>query len=139
MVTPIRFLRFNLVGLAGFALQLSVLKVLISAFEWPPVGAVVVAVEAAVLHNFFWHQVWTWPDRITDSRGVWLRFLRFHGANGLVSLAGNATFTWAGIGWFRMPPLVANGTAVGLCASINCWLGDRWVFSTEGGTTKSPP
>ncbi|GAB4108275.1 MAG: hypothetical protein Kow001_04630 [Acidobacteriota bacterium] len=139
MISKIRFARFHLVGLAGFTLQLSVLKVLIGAFEWPTEAAVIVAVEAALLHNFFWHQTWTWGDRGTDSHGVWFRFLRFHGANGLVSLAGNAALTWAGVRWCRMPPVAANATAVGLCSLINCWLGDRWVFSAPGRTTKFRP
>jgi putative flippase GtrA len=46
-------------------------------------------VEIAIVHNFFWHEQWTWSDRAPDA-AVWPRVSRFHAANGLTSLAGNA-------------------------------------------------
>ena len=44
--------------------------------------AMPVAVEAAVLTNFFWHERWTWHDRVQAS-GRWSRLLRFHITNGI--------------------------------------------------------
>ena len=45
--------------------------------------ATAIAVEAAVLHNFCWHQRWTWRDRRAASRTTAVRRLgRFHLLNG---------------------------------------------------------
>ncbi len=58
--------------------------------------ATAVGIEAAVLHNFCWHERWTWADRRTGrAAGVALRLLRFHAANALISLAGSLMLTRA--------------------------------------------
>src|SRR5258708_23698596 len=60
----IHFIRFNVVGVFGFALQSATLFVLTHSAH--PVGyllATAAAVELAVLNNFVWHQRWTCRDR----------------------------------------------------------------------------
>ncbi len=55
------------------------------------VAASLLAVEAAVLHNFPLHRAWTWRDRPVPSFGVELRRLaRFHLSNGGTSFLGHA-------------------------------------------------
>ncbi len=39
--------------------------------------AIAAGVEAAILSNFFWHNVWTFTDR-TDRLPLMLRFVTFH-------------------------------------------------------------
>src|SRR5688572_27045465 len=74
-----RWLAFNGVGALGVAVQLGVLALLTRVAELPVVLATVMAVEAAIVHNFLWHQRWTWSNRgATDSRAVWRRLVRFH-------------------------------------------------------------
>src|SRR5256885_16206617 len=82
-----RFVRFNAVGVAGFALQLVVLWLLVRAGVHY-LAATAVAVEAAILHNFAWHERWTWRDRPAGGRSRLARLARFHAVNGTVSLAG---------------------------------------------------
>lgn len=65
-----RFGRFNLVGLMGAALQLVLLDLLIERFGLPGIVAAPIAVETAVLHNFFWHERFTWRDRGTGLRQI---------------------------------------------------------------------
>jgi putative flippase GtrA len=57
-----RWAAFNAVGLAGVAVQLACLALLVHAGSHY-LAATALAVEAAVLHNFLWHQRWTWRDR----------------------------------------------------------------------------
>src|SRR5262249_8430739 len=57
------YLKFNVVGIAGVGVQLLVLALLKSGFGVPYLTATVLAVETAVLHNFFWHERWTWIER----------------------------------------------------------------------------
>lgn len=64
METFLRWWRFNLVGAMGIAVQLSALFLLKSVFHFNYLAATAVAVEAAVVHNFVWHEQFTWADRV---------------------------------------------------------------------------
>jgi len=125
-----RFGKFSVVGLVGAALQLLVFDWLVEACHVPTPAAVAVAVEIVVLHNFLWHERFTWRERgATGLRHKAARLWRFHAANGLVSLAGNALLSWLLLDEVKAPPLLAGVTAIALCAPINFLLADRWVFS----------
>jgi putative flippase GtrA len=120
---------FNSVGVLGFVLQLAVLSALTRGFSIHYLVATAVAVEAAVLHNFVWHEHVTWADVIVPFRqGVLGRLLRFHAANGLISILGNLAFTWALVGMMRLPYLLANVLSVGVCSLLNFFASDRFVF-----------
>jgi len=121
-----RFWIFNAVGLLGFAVQLTVLALLLHAGAQYLV-ATAVAVEAAVLHNFFWHERWTWADR-RGSDGRLRRLLRFQAVNGVVSLIGNLLLMRLLTGALGLPPVAANVIAVAACAAINFAGSDRLVF-----------
>ena len=54
--------KFALVGAIGVLIQLAVLEAL-TALGLHYLWATAFAVEAAVLHNFMWHQRFTWRDR----------------------------------------------------------------------------
>jgi putative flippase GtrA len=123
-VTPERFLRFNAVGVVGFAVQLGVVAML-TACSVSTVIATVVGVEAAILHNFFWHERWTWVDR--PGGGRLARLARFHAANGLISIVGNLIIVALLAG---LNPVVANAIAVSMCSLVNFAVGDRLVFSS---------
>ena len=129
MTTGWRFFRFNLVGAIGIAVQLAVLELLRRAGV-DYLLATVLAVEAAILHNFAWHQRYTWRDRAGVSRWEsFARLLRFHLANGAVSLVGNALMMRWLVGELRLPVLPANIAAIAACGVLNFLLGDRLVFT----------
>lgn len=88
VAAPSRFLKFNGVGAMGFLLQLGLLALLLH-HGTHYLAATAIAVELTLLHNFAWHERWTWRDRPVHARGRILRLWRFHATNGLVSLAGN--------------------------------------------------
>jgi len=92
----------------------------------PALLATAIAVEIALLHNFAWHEAWTWRGLPPDDR--WRRLLRFHSANGFVSLAATPLFTWLFVSYFSVPLLMANLAAVGVTGLLNYVLADRWVF-----------
>jgi putative flippase GtrA len=122
-----RFLRFNVVGAVGFALQLTVLAMLERA-GWPVVLATLVAVEAAVLHNFAWHERWTWAEQPTGTRVG--RLSRFHVTNGVISLVGNATIT-SSLAATGVPAVIANVAAVIACAGANFAAAHLFVFCAK--------
>jgi len=122
-----RFLRFNLVGVAGFVLQIAALALLLRA-DMHYLAATVLAVEAAVLHNFAWHERWTWRDRPASGTARLGRLGRFHMLNGLVSLVGNLAVMRLLVGTVGMAALPANAIAVLACALVNYAASDRIVF-----------
>jgi len=124
-----RFSRFNLVGLLGAILQLVLINLLTKRLRLPIFAATLIAVEIAVLHNFLWHQRFTWPDRKTA--GFWQsgkRLMRFHAANGLISLCGNSVAMHWLVERLQFPVLPSTLAAIAVCAVMNFLLADRWVY-----------
>ena len=124
-----RWAKFNGVGLAGVAVQLTVLAALLAVADLPLGIATALAVEATLLHNFVWHQQVTWRDRrARNRRELFARLARFHALNGCVSLAGNIVVTAALVSC-GIDPLLSNLVAIMLCSSVNFFAGDRIVFA----------
>jgi putative flippase GtrA len=94
------------------------------------VWATVLAVEAAVVHNFIWHERYTWRDRTGPLRSELVaRLVRFHLTNGAVSLVGNAlAMRWL-VGDLHFPVVPANLIAITACCLLNFVLSDRVVFT----------
>jgi putative flippase GtrA len=122
-----RFVRFNAVGAAGVAVQLSALWLLTGVARVHYLPATFVAVTLAVVHNFVWHRRWTWGDRPAGGHVIAL-FARFAAANGAVSLAGNLAAMPILVSVAGLTPVVANGVAIGLTGLLNFWIGDAVVF-----------
>jgi putative flippase GtrA len=131
----IHFIRFNVVGVFGFALQSGALFVLTHIS--PSVGylaATAAAVELAVLNNFVWHQYWTWRDRPSATTSETLRRLvKFNITNGLVSLAGNLILMSVLVGRLRLPVAPAYLISVTTCSIFNFVLVDRIAFQVDHG------
>ena len=107
-------------GNPRFPVQLAVLGGLIRLLGVHYLVATVVAVEAAILHNFFWHQRHTWRiGRLPASTRR--RLVRFHLLNGTVSLAGNALVMLLLTGSLGVDPVRANIVAVASFARQLFW------------------
>jgi len=63
-----RWLRFNFVGGIGIGVQFFALFLLRSIFHFDYLVATALAVETAVVHNFVWHEQFTWADRVRSER-----------------------------------------------------------------------
>jgi len=135
-----RWLKFNLVGGIGIGVQFAALFLLKSVLRFDYLFATSIAVEAAVVHNFVWHEQFTWSERLrpSDSRRAWraslLRFLRFNFTTGAVSIAGNLALMWVMVGQGHMNYLIANGIAIALCSVANFLVSDGWVFQATTET-----
>ena len=125
----VRWLKFNAVGAVGIGVQLAVLLALKSRFHLSYLLATALAVEAAVLHNFLWHERYTWADRVRPSWRVSLpRLLRFNLTTGAVSIAGNLLLMKAMVDLGHLNYLIANGIAIMVCSLLNFLVSERWVF-----------
>src|SRR5580704_15552022 len=114
-----RWLKFNTVGVGGAAVQLCALWMLQHWTSIPYVFAVALAVEIAILHNFVWHEAWTWRGKPIEDR-VW-RLLRFQLGNGLVSIASNVVLTSFYKETVGLPLIAANLAAIVTAALLNFW------------------
>ena len=124
----VRWLKFNFVGAVGFAVQLVALKLLLLC-RMNYLAATALAVETAVLHNFAWHERFTWKDRPGGGRERLMRLLRFHLGNGLFSIAANLAIMWVLVSRLHMTRLVlANAIAVAVCSILNFAIGEWYVF-----------
>jgi putative flippase GtrA len=133
-----RFGMFNTVGAIGIAVQIAALAVLrdVAGFGYLPATAI--AVEIAVLHNFFWHERWTWGDvTARRSEGLSRRLIRFHISTGLISVAGNLLLMSALVGGFGINYVFANLTAIAVCWLLNFAAGDRFVFASDPDAPRS--
>jgi putative flippase GtrA len=128
--TALRWLKFNAVGALGIAVQLALLLALKTGFHLNYLLATALAVEAAVLHNFFWHERYTWADRVRPSWRMSLpRLLRFNLSTGAVSIAGNMALMKVLVGLGHMNYMVASGIAIAVCSLLNFLVSDRVVFA----------
>jgi putative flippase GtrA len=126
-----RWVAFNGVGAVGIGVQLGLLAALVRAAGMHYLPATAIAVETAVLHNFVWHERWTWRDRPSGSRaGLFARLLRFHLLNGLVSLVGNLMLMRVLAGMLGMDPIAANIVAIVACSLVNFAASEMLVFRT---------
>jgi putative flippase GtrA len=119
----------------GVLVQFTALFLLKGVLQVNYLSATAIAVEAAVVHNFIWHDQFTWADRTTLDP-VWrrslLRFLRFNLSNGAISILGNLALMHRLVGELRMNYLLANAIAITLCSLANFLVSDRWVFEQTG-------
>jgi len=58
----VRFFRFATVGAIGMVVDLSILNALVKLAGWPLVYANSVSFSVAVLNNFTWNRLWTFPE-----------------------------------------------------------------------------
>ena len=117
----IRWIKFNIVGIGGAAVQIAALSLYIQ-LGVNYLLATALAVETAVLHNYVWHRHWTW-------RGTPGSLWRFQLSNGAVSILSNVILMRL---FAALPVLPANLLAIACTSVLNYVLSARWVFSAQG-------
>jgi len=123
-----RWLKFNAVGAIGVAAQLAALGLFHGVLRLNYLTASALAVEVAVLHNFVWHERWTWRDRTGPIGGATARLLRFNLSAGLVSILTNlALMRWL-VGTHHAPYLIANLACIAAGSVVNYFVSDALVF-----------
>jgi len=127
------WIKFNVVGVLGFALQSGALFLFTrTSPRTSYLLATAAAVELAVLHNFVWHQRWTWRDRPSATTSETLfRLAKFNISNGLFSIFGNLFFMSLLVGRFGLPISPANVISVAACSLCNFFLADRLAFEVH--------
>ena len=122
----LRWLKFNAVGAGGIVVQLVVLTVAASVLKIDYLISTALAVEAAVIHNYFWHERFTWLDRPIESS--WARFLKFNLSTGLFSIVGNMLLMRALVDGVHLNYVIANLITIATCSIVNFVVSDLFVF-----------
>jgi putative flippase GtrA len=144
----VRWLRFNLVGGIGIALQLGLLFLMKSALHLNYLAATALAVETTVIHNFLWHERYTWVDRVADRvadrarpsyRQSLARLLRFNLTNGAISMLGNLALMKIAVAFGHINYLAANGIAILVCSLLNFLVSNAYVFDEPHGSISHAP
>lgn len=124
-----RWLKFNFVGGIGIGVQVLALAIFRSLLHLDYLLATALAVETAVLHNFLWHERFTWADRPAGRLMHSLaRLARFNVSNGAVSIAGNLLLMRLLVGELHLNYVAANLMAIAVCSLLNFLLSDLFVF-----------
>jgi putative flippase GtrA len=127
--TGVRWLKFNAVGGIGIAVQLLVLAGLKTGLHLDYQIATALAVEAAVVHNYLWHERFTWADRTAEAGLV--RFLKFNITTGAFSIVGNVLLMKLLVGMLALHYLVANGITIAVCSVVNFAVSNKFVFRAK--------
>jgi len=129
---PKRFISFTFVGISGIIVNSAILYYAKEYLEVPISIASLLAIQIAILNNFFWNRRFTWVDRqMTGLKAIRTGLLRFT----LVSwIAG-------GLNWVILMILhhavglhymVANLVAILVASILNYLLNDLWTFRQSG-------
>lgn len=132
----VRFLRFNVVSGLGLVVQLAAVTALVSVAGLHYLVGTAFAIELAVLHNFAWHERWTWGAGRKAERGtaagarssVFFRCVVFHAGNGCVSLLGSLALLPVLVGVLHLHYLIANLATIAATGLLNFLISDRLVF-----------
>jgi putative flippase GtrA len=131
-----RWLRFNAVGALGMVVQFACFGLLFTLLQINYMSATALAVEAALLHNFVWHERFTWKGRAARvkpragglPREAAMRLLRFHAGNGLVSILGNVALMRALVGGMHLNHFLATGISIATCSLLNFAVSEWFVY-----------
>jgi len=120
-----------MVGAVGIGVQLCFLFLFKTVLHLNYLLATALAVECAVLHNFLWHEHFTWADRREGRSGMARRLLRFNFTTGMISIVGNLLLMRVLVGSLHLQYMIANLLTIGVCSLANFWASDRVVFQAE--------
>jgi putative flippase GtrA len=126
----VRWLKFNAVGGVGIVVQLAVLAGLRSGLHLDYLLATAFAVEAAVLHNFVWHERFTWGGRVRISpRESLVRLMKFNLVTGAFSISGNLVIMKVLVDGTHLNYMLANVVTIAACSIVNFVVSDWLVFA----------
>jgi putative flippase GtrA len=126
-----RFLRYCVVGAAGFLADAAVLLALVHWFAMNPLLARVFSFSLAVMLTFALNQHWTFEGGI--KRGLIASFVAYLGVQGLGFACNAAIYAFAILALpppFNVP-LVSLAIASAIALAVNYWGSRQFVFAAN--------
>ena len=103
-----RFVKFSLVGAIGAVIDFGLLNLLHGVLDWSLLSANTVSVSVAILSNFTWNRLWTYPESRTRKKRKQLPKFA------LINIVGL---------------LINNVIVVGLDAVLRPYIGEPWSYN----------
>ncbi len=133
-----RFIRFGVVGGSGVAVNQGLLMFLHGLLGWPLLLSSVIAIETAILNNFFWSSVWIWRYDYERSSGRVLRkLLQYQVATLFTSLVVNSGVLTGLVYLFAVDYRIANLVGIAAGMGANFAAGEFWVFRGERARSRA--
>ena len=108
------------------------LWVLVHGARWHYLAAAPAAMQLSVVHNFLWHDRWTFTDRRGDEH--WLARFGHYELSTLAGLAVNWIVLAALVGWMRWPLLPANLLGILAGTVLNFTVSKLWTWKRQPST-----
>ncbi len=127
-----RFIKFAIVGGIGALVDYSVLFLVVFKFGVPEEWANLVSVTCAIISNFIWNRLWTFPE--SQNHAVHTQFVQFAIVN-LIGLAINEGVLLATDHLIFEPMLHEQGLALALAKACAIGVVLFWNFGANRVTT----
>ncbi|MDG6955345.1 MAG: GtrA family protein [Nitrososphaerota archaeon] len=129
----LKFIKFNVVGLSGVLVNEGLLLALVYEGVYY-LRADAVAIEAAILSNFFLNDYWTFRDRRHGH--IIVRLLKFN-ALMVVGLVVNLVILYALTAYLGVNYAVSNLFGIAVAFLLRYWLSVRftWIKKEEASTS----
>ncbi len=126
-----RFIRYCLVGATGLLVNMALLWWLKSTERLGTLRAGAVAVEAALVNNFLWNELWTFRDRASAHPRLRARLRRFVNFNVICGVGAGLHLgvLWALAIQLSWHYLLANLLAIALVTLWNYGLNTTWTWT----------
>lgn len=97
------WIRYGLVALAGAFIDVTLFVGLVKRFDWPPLAALPLAIEIALLNNFIFSEIFTFrsPETSAFKRGAMGRLARYERVcipGAILNMVVTTSSMWHGIG-----------------------------------------
>lgn len=104
-----RVITFQLVAWLGTALNVSILYLLKGKLGVPLLIAGAIAIEAAIIHNFTWHYLYTWKGRVEGNFKDYLkRLFNYNIVTASIDFVVNLGTLWVLTTYFGIHYLIAD-------------------------------
>ncbi len=136
-----RFVRFGISGLTGLFVNMGTLYTLREFENLGLTRSAIIAIELAIINNFFWNDLWTFQDVSSKTKGLRKRCKRFLKFN-LICLSGlilnvliiNTLYNLAGTNAY-----LANLIAIAGATFWNFWLNLKISWKVPVGILETCP
>jgi dolichol-phosphate mannosyltransferase len=130
-----RFIKFNLVGLSGVAVNEGLL-VLLAVDGVYYLYASAVAIEASIFSNFILNDFWTFRDRRHGNMVT--RFSKFNGLM-IIGLVVNLGILFTGTQYLGINYALSNLVGIGAAFLIRYWLSVNYAWIKKEEESIEPP
>jgi putative flippase GtrA len=126
-------LRYGIVSAMGAVVQVATVALLGRITLMRPTTTAFLSVAAAVVHNFVWHERWTWLSRPARSGSTLVRLGAYAGSNGAVSAVVGVASAVLLAHVRAIGPVGASMLAIASAGAINYWVARRVIWRSETG------